>query len=116
MILNFLFQCRHTFKVNKEAAELINETYHKDLIGKVCLLLFKLHQDKAICYTLDYKAEELYEEIFDKYNGQFNLKYSRSSDVCSSQSQLDHYEKSEINVRTKALELIGCLTCILWIY
>ena len=83
-MFNFLFQCRHTFKVNKEAAKLINETYHEDLIGKVCLSLFKLHRDKAICYTLDEEAEELYEEIFDKYNGQFNLKYSGSSDVCSS--------------------------------
>ena len=94
----------------------MNQTYHENLIGKVCLSLFKLHQEKAICYILDEEAEELYEEIFDKYNGQFNLKCSRSSDICSSQSQLDHYEKSEINVRTKAPELIGCLTCILWIY
>ena len=30
----------------------------------------------------------------------------------SSQSQLNHYEKSEINVRTKAPELIGRLTCV----
>ena len=32
------------------------------------------------------------------------------------QSQLDHYEKSEINVRMKAPELVGRLTCVLWIY
>ena len=95
---------------------LINQTYNEDLIGKVCLSLSKLHRDKAICYTLDEEAEEFYEEIFDKYNGQFNLKYSRSSDICSSQSQLDQYEKSEINVRMKAPELIGHLTFILWIY
>ena len=99
--------------MNKEAAKLMNKTYHEVLIGKVCL---SLHQEKAICYVLDEEAKELYEEIFDKYNGQFNLKYSRRSDICSSQSQSDHYEKPEINVRTKAPELIGHLTRILWIY
>ena len=95
---------------------MMNQTYHEDLIGKVCLALFKLHRDKSICYQLNEEAEELYEEIFDKYNGQFNLKYSGNSKSASSQSQLDHYKKSEINVHTKAPELIGCLTCILWIY
>ena len=92
--------------MKKEAVKLINQTYNEDLIAKVCLSLFKLHREKAICYTLDEETEELYEEIFDKYNGQFNLKYSRSSDICSSQSQLDHYEKSEINVRMKTAELM----------
>ena len=72
----------------------MNETYDKDLIGKVCLALFKIHHEKAICYKLNDEAEDhRYEEIFDKYNGQFNLKYSGSSEPCSSQSQLDHYEK-----------------------
>ena len=83
--------------------KLINEMYDEDLIGKVCLALFKIHHEKAICYKLNDEAEELHEEIFDKYNRQFNLKYSGSSEPCLSQSQLDHYEKSEINVRTKLL-------------
>ena len=90
--------------------------YDENLIGKVCLALFKIHHNKSICYKLNDEAEELYEEIFDKYNGQFNLKYSGSSEPSSSQSQLDHYEKLEINIRTKAPELIGRLTCILCIY
>ena len=86
-------------------------------------LIMKIWLERSVCHCSSYietkpyeETEELYEEIFDKYNGQFNLKYSGSSDVCSSQSQLDHYEKSEINVRTEALEFIGCLTHILWIY
>ena len=65
--------------MNKEAAKLINQTYNENLIGKVYLSLFKLHQDKAICYTVNEEAEELYKEIFDKYNGQFNLKYLGNS-------------------------------------
>ena len=91
----------------------MNETYD-DLIGKVCLALFKIHHEKGICYKLNDEAEELYKEIFDKYNGQFNLKYSGSSEQSLSQSQLD--EKLEINVRMKGLELIGRLTSVLWIY
>ena len=102
--------------MNKEAEKLINQTYNEDPIGKVCSSLFKLHQGKSICYTLNEEAEDLYGEIFDKYNGQFNLKYLGSSDISSSQSQLDQYDKSEINVRTEAPELIGHLTCILWRY
>ena len=94
----------------------MNEMYEEDLIEKVCLALFKIHHEKAICYKLNDEAEELYEDIFDKYNGQFNLKYSGSSEPCLSQSQLDHYEKLEINIRTKAPKLIGRLTCVLWIY
>ena len=94
--------------------KLLNEMYDEDLIGKVCLALYKINHEKAICYKLNDEAEELYEEIFDKYIGQFNLKYSGSSEPSS--SQLDHYEKLEVNVRTKAPELIGRLTCVLWIY
>ena len=53
--------------------------------------------------------------IFEKYSSQFNLKYSGESEI-SSQGALDYEEKSEINVETKAPELIGQLACNLWIY
>ena len=43
-----------------------NQTYHEDLIGKACLVLFKLHRDKSICYQLNEEAKELYEEIFEQ--------------------------------------------------
>ena len=69
-----------------------------------------------MCYTLDPKAEKLFEKITDKYSGQFNLKYSTSSQLSSSQPELDNKEKAEICVRTKATEMIGRLTCVLWVY
>ena len=52
------------------------EKYMANLVAKVCLEIFKFHHDKERLYELDTEADELYETIFDKYNGQFNLKYS----------------------------------------
>ena len=78
--------------------------------------IFSFHQDIDICYTLDDEAEKLFERITDKYSRQFNLKYSSGSQLPSSQPELEVEEKAEICVRTKATELIGRLTCILWVY
>ena len=50
--------------------------YDEDLMGKICLNIFQHHIDKSITYELDKEAEEVYEAIINKYNGQFNLKYS----------------------------------------
>ena len=78
--------------------------------------IFLYHEEKDTCYTLDPEAEKLFEKITDKYSGQFNLKYSTSSQLSSSQPELDNEEKAEICVRTKATEMIGRLTCVLWVY
>ena len=78
------------------------------------IILF--HQDKDIIYKFDNEGDEVFEEICDKLNGLFKLKYSTSSQISSSQTLLDTADKAEINVRTKATELIGRLACILWVY
>ena len=74
------------------------------------------HLDKDTCYTLSEDAERIFEEITDKYSGQFNLKYSTTSQLSASQPKLDIEEKSEICMQMKAMELIGRLTCVLWVY
>ena len=74
------------------------------------------HLDKDTCYTLSEEAEQIFESITDKYSCQFNLKYSTSSQFFASKPKLDLEEKSEICVQTKATELIGRLTCVLWVY
>ena len=74
------------------------------------------HLDKDTCYTLSEEAEQIFEQITDKYSGQFNLKYSSASQISVSQPELDIEEKFEICVRTKATELIGRLICVLWVY
>ena len=66
------------------------------------------HYEKNIHYEFDNDAEELFEEIIDNYNAQFNLKYSTStSQFSSSQPELDTSESEEIFVHTKAAELVG---------
>ena len=80
------------------------------------LNILTYHEDKDTCYTLDDEAEKLFECITDKYSGQFNLKYSSASQLSSSQPEFDTEERADICVRTKATELIGHLTCVLWVY
>ena len=50
--------------------------YKENILGEVLLEILKYHHDIDTCYELDEEAEEVYEQIIDKYNGQFNLKYS----------------------------------------
>ena len=90
--------------------------YDEKVVGQVMAKIFALHSETDTCYTLTEEAETVYENITDKYNGQFNLKYSTSSQISASQPELDLEEKSAICVRMKANELIGRLTCVLWVY
>ena len=94
----------------------MNETFEETYIGKVMEQILIFHQDKEILYKFDDEGDEVFEEICDKLNGLFNMKYSTGSQISSSQTPLDTAGKAEINVRTKATELIGRLACILWVY
>ena len=64
------------FGENRDAAIQMMEKYDPDLMGKIALALFKHHRTNQITYQYDEEAESLYKTIFDKYNAQFNLKYS----------------------------------------
>ena len=70
--------------------------YDDHVVGHVMSEIFAHHSETNTCYTLDEEAEKVYENITDKYNGQFNLKYSTSSQLPASQPALDLEEKSEI--------------------
>ena len=74
------------------------------------------HHNRGITYELDEEADKLYEQIVDKFNDQYNLKYTSASQISASQPDLNMEEKAELCVRTKATEIIGRLACILWIY
>ena len=75
------------------------------------------HYDACVKYELSPGAEDLFEEIVDNYNSQFNLKYSTSSSqISASQPELDTSEREDIFVRTKAAELVGRVACVLSIY
>ena len=75
------------------------------------------HYEKNTHYEFDNDAEDLLEKIIDNYNAQFNVKYSTSSSqIFSSQPELDTSECEEIFVCTKAAELTGRVACVLSIY
>lgn len=81
-------------------------------MGKIALGIYNFHKDDSLLYVLTEEAEKVYEEVVDKYNEQFNLKWSSSQD----EVLLDSQERAEISVRSKATELVGRLSIILWIY
>ena len=91
-------------------AKELKRRFDDNIMVMVMSKIFLFHHDKDICYSLDKEAEQLFEWITDKYSGQFNLKYSMSSQLSSSQPELDNDERADICIRTKATELIGRLT------
>ena len=90
--------------------------YDADIIGQVMEGIVEFHKPQEVLYTLDEEAESVFEVITDKLNDQFNLKYTSASQISASQPDLDNTEKSELSVHTKATEIIGRLTCVLWVY
>ena len=104
-------------KLIKEAAKELIRTYPEHIVGMVLYEILKHHFERGINYEFSSEAKDLFEEIIDNYNSQFNLKYSTSSSqISSSQPELETSEREEIFVRTKAAELVGRLSCVLSIY
>ena len=109
--------CRHKWKTNKEAAKKLMSMFDENVVGKVLHAILVHHYDACIKYELSSDAEDLFEEIIDNYNSQFNLKYSTSSSqISASQPELDTSEREDIFVRTKAAELVGRVACVLSVY
>ena len=78
--------------------------YDDNVMGQVMSKIFAHHSETDTCYTLTEDAEKVFEAITDKYNGQFNLKYSTATQLSASQPELTLEETSEICIRTKATE------------
>lgn len=76
LISGRFYPYRFKYRECKESSRKLRSTYDHDLIGKVCLAIYDYHHDQHICYELNDDAENLYEQIFDRYNEQFNLKYA----------------------------------------
>ena len=77
--MNFIiinFSIRHKWKTNKEAAKDLMKIFPEHIVGMVLYQIMKHHFEQNIHYTLSSDAEEMFEEIIDNYNAQFNLKYS----------------------------------------
>ena len=112
---NFLFY-RYSCSENRQAYRTMASKYDPHIIGQVMEAIVEFHKSEDVLYTLDEEAESVFEVITDKLNDQFNLKYTSASQISASQPDLDNAEKSELSVRTKATEIIGRLTCVLWVY
>ena len=54
----------------------LQQKYDDKIIGKIANAIYNYHKDKSIMYELDAEAEVVYEEIVEKHNDQFNLKWS----------------------------------------
>ena len=112
----FLSNYRFTCAENREVYRKLVSSCDANIMGMVMEGILLIHKDKKITYTLSEEADKLYEKIIDKLNNQFNLKYTSASQLSASQPDLNNNEKSELSVRTKGTEIIGRLTCSLWIY
>ena len=101
ILLSFMY-CRFSCMENKNAAKELCCNYDDNIMGMVMAKILGFHLDKDTCYTLSEEAEQIFEAITDKYSGQFNLKYSTSSQLSTSQPELDLEEKSEILLSHKS--------------
>ena len=107
---------RYSCSENRQAYKDMCQQYDPNIVGQVMEGILEHHKKTNVLYTLNEEAESVFEVITDKLNDQFNLKYTSASQISASQPDLDNTEKSELSVRTKATEIIGRLTCVIWVY
>ena len=94
----------------------MNRSFDKDMMGKVCLSVYLHHNSSDITYRLGQEAQDHFDKIIDNLATQFNFHYDQTEELTESQPPLDEEQRAEIEVRTKAAELMGRLCCVLWIY
>ena len=58
------------------ASKKLQQKYDDKIIGKMANTIYNYHKDKSIMYKIDAEAEVVYKEIIEKYNDQFNFKWS----------------------------------------
>lgn len=84
-------------------------------MGEVAKEIFIFHKDVNRMYTLCEEADKIYQEVVAKYNKQYNREWGHL--VSSDEDDiLDSQDTAKIQIRSKAEELVGRLSVILWIY
>ena len=94
----------------------MREQYDENIVGKVALAVFRHHKTSNITYELAEEAQVYFDGILDNLASQFNSHYDMGMEVTESQPDLSEEQRADIDVRTKAAELIGRLSAVLWIY
>ena len=56
--------------------EKLHQKYDDEIIEQIANAIYNYHKDKSTMYKLDTEAKVVYEEKLEKYNDQFNLKWS----------------------------------------
>ena len=100
----------------RKAANEMREQYDENIVGKVALAVFRHHKTSNITYELAEDAQVYFDSILDNLVSQFNSHYDMGLEVTESQPDLSEEQRADIDVRTKAAELIGRLSAVLWIY
>ena len=100
----------------RKAAKEMREQYDENIVGKVALAVFRHHKTSNITYELAEEAQVYFDGILDNLASQFNSHYDMGMEVTESQPDLSEEQRADIDVRTKAAELIGRLSAVLWIY
>ena len=100
----------------RKAAKEMREQYDKDIVGKVALAIFRHHKASQVIYELSDEAQQYFDGILDNLASQFNSHYDMEEEPTDSQPVLNDEQRADIDVRTKAAELIGRMSGILWIY
>ena len=85
-------------------------------MGKVALAIYRHHKGFPTTYKLCDYAQDYFDGILDNLASQFNSHYDIEDSITESQTQLDAEQRAIIDVWTKAGELIGHLSAVLWIY
>ena len=94
----------------------MRDQYDENIVGKVALAVFRHHKTSNITYELAEDAQVYFDSILDNLASQFNSHYDMGLEVTESQPDLSEEQRADIDVRTKAAELIGWLSAVLWIY
>ena len=63
-------------KENKQASKELKKMFHVNMMGVVMKCIYLHHLNRNIQYELSEEAESAFEDICEKYNDQFNLKWS----------------------------------------
>ena len=110
------FICKFFASEIRQAAKEIRQQYDSNIVGKVALAVFHHHKASQVIYELSTEAQDYFDTILDNLASQFNSHYDMEKDLTESQPVLSDEQRADIDVHTKAAELIGRLSAILWIY
>ena len=100
----------------RKAATIMRQEYQSDIMGKVALAIYRHHKGCPTTYKLFDEAQDHFDSILDNLASQFNSHFDIEDSITESQTQLDVEQRTDIDVCTKAGELIGWLSAVLWIY